>query len=167
MHAGPAAFIERPAIEGRQLFWLAALHRVNGMLYYRDDIWAGQCPTDRACDLLRRVNETGFTNFDPATWPSTKLPGGANGEGSFLYPGETGPLASLRLVNIADGIEDWSLLSRLSNNNSKDSRLWVSGAADLISRVVWNATVRNSDPWVLEGARQEAAARVLGNMGPG
>ena len=27
-------FIERPAIEARLLYWLSALHAVNGMLYY-------------------------------------------------------------------------------------------------------------------------------------
>ncbi len=27
-------FIERPAIEARLLYWLTALHAVNGMLYY-------------------------------------------------------------------------------------------------------------------------------------
>ena len=37
---------------------------------------------------------------------STTPPGGANGDGSFTYPGPGGaPLGSIRLSNIADGIE--------------------------------------------------------------
>ena len=38
-------FIERPAIEARLLYWLSALHAVNGMLYY--DVMASSiqhCP---------------------------------------------------------------------------------------------------------------------------
>ena len=31
--AGMNTFVERPAIEARLLYWLTALHAVNGMLY--------------------------------------------------------------------------------------------------------------------------------------
>ena len=54
------------------------------------------------------MNGTAFTDFNPATWPATNggtLTGSANGEGSLTYPGADGPVASVRLVNIADGIE--------------------------------------------------------------
>jgi hypothetical protein len=56
-----------------------------------------------------RINNTGLTDFNPATWngngKSTSPPGGANGDGSFTYPGPGGnPLGSIRLSNIADGI---------------------------------------------------------------
>ena len=33
VHAMNPVFIERPTVEGRMLFWLAALHGVEGMLY--------------------------------------------------------------------------------------------------------------------------------------
>ena len=33
-------YIERPAIDARLLFWLAALHAIDGMLYGNVDIWA-------------------------------------------------------------------------------------------------------------------------------
>lgn len=33
-------FIEYPAIQARMLFWLAALHGVNGLMYYQSDVWA-------------------------------------------------------------------------------------------------------------------------------
>ena len=154
-------WIERPALEARQLFWLAALHRISGMLYYSVDMWSFQCPEFRSCDPVRRVNNSAFTyGFKPATWPTHKLAGGGNGEGSFLYPGEHGPLASLRLVNIADGIEDWSLLSRLEPSSSLTNGT-LSRGADLISQVISNATDRCSDVRVLERVRREAALRVM------
>ena len=47
-------FIERPAIEARLLYWLTALHAVNGMLYYDVAIWSGQCPKERDCKPVVR-----------------------------------------------------------------------------------------------------------------
>lgn len=47
------------------------------------------------------------------------------------YPGPSGtPLGSLRLSNIADGIEDWQLFHRLGSTASS-----ISNAADLITQV--------------------------------
>ena len=40
-------FVERPAIQARLLYWLTALHAVNGMLYYDVAIWSDQCPSQR------------------------------------------------------------------------------------------------------------------------
>ena len=37
-------YIERPAIDARLLFWLAALHAIDGMLYGNVDIWAVRPP---------------------------------------------------------------------------------------------------------------------------
>jgi hypothetical protein len=44
-------FVERPAIQARLLYWLAALHAVNGMLYYDVAIWSDQV----ACSMLARA----------------------------------------------------------------------------------------------------------------
>ena len=91
--------VERPAIEGRLLYWLAALHAVDGMLYYEVDRWANEpCPSG-ACKTIGRINNTALTDFSPATFHS------ANGDGSFTYPGPEGPVGTIRLANIADGIE--------------------------------------------------------------
>jgi hypothetical protein len=104
-------FVERPAIDTRLLLWLAALHAVDGLLYYQIDLWSQQCPTLRPCKPLERINSTSLTDFDPRTFSggSTSihsLTGGANGGGNLVYPGESGPVASNRMVALADGIED-------------------------------------------------------------
>lgn len=92
------------------------------MLYYHINLWCNQCgPTPshlRPCTPVTRVNGTAFTDWNPGTWPGSNpgtkttpvtpfnsLVGDANGEGSLVYPGEDGPVGSIRLVNIADGIE--------------------------------------------------------------
>ena len=68
-------FIERPAIQARLLYWLTALHAVNGMLYYDVAIWSAQCPASakggkgRPCKPVGRINNTALTDFIPATFP--------------------------------------------------------------------------------------------------
>ena len=83
--------------------------------------------------------------------------GSTNGDGSFTYPGEGGkPLGSIRLSNIADGIEDWELFNKLGATGAS-----ISKAADLITQLVTNETARHEDPGLLEKLRREAAHRAM------
>jgi len=61
-------WVERPSIQGRLMYWLASLHAVNGMLYWGVGAWNGQCPSQRPCKPVGRINHTGLTDFNPATW---------------------------------------------------------------------------------------------------
>lgn len=61
-------WVEKPVIQARLMYWLAALHAVDGMLYWGIDVWSGQCPYPRTCNPVGRVNNTGLTDFIPATW---------------------------------------------------------------------------------------------------
>jgi hypothetical protein len=140
---------------------LKALHAINGMLYYDVAIWSEQCPSQRPCKPTERINGTGLTDFNPATWNgnghSTDGVGGANGDGSFTYPGPGGkPLGSIRLSNIADGIEDWELFNRLGTTTDH-----LAKGADLITRLITNITHRTEDPRLLEMVRREAAHRIM------
>ena len=149
-------FIERPAVQARLLYWLAALHAVNGMLYYHVDIWVHQCPKGRPCTPVSRINQTALTDFDPATFPNPSA-GSTNGDGSFTYPGAGGkPLGSIRLSNIADGIEDWELFNKLGATEAS-----ISNAADLITQLVTNQTDRHEDLGLLETMRRAAAHRIM------
>ena len=160
-------FVEWPAIQARLLFWLSALHGITGMLYYQDDLWWEECDspsTPRPCKPLARINNTAFTTFNPVTWDQPNLTevGGVDGDGSFTYPGETGPLATIRLVNIADGIEDVELFKQLGLSDSS-----LSNAADLITQLVSNATQRTEDPRLLETVRRQAAHRIISTQQAG
>jgi hypothetical protein len=112
VHAMNPVFIERPTIEGRMLFWLAALHGVDGMLYWADDYWDNEChgnttgtiiPTGRPCKPVDRIQATMFTDWQYT--PSFDATHHNNGDGSLVYPGPDGPLSSLRLEAMADGME--------------------------------------------------------------
>ena len=154
-------FVEWPAIQARLLFWLSALHGITGMLYYQDDLWWEECDTPstpRPCTPLSRINNTAFTTFNPVTWDQPNLTevGGVDGDGSFTYPGENGPLATIRLVNIADGIEDVELFKQLGLSDTS-----LSNAADLITQLVSNGTHRTENPRLLETVRRQAAHRIV------
>ena len=88
--------------------------------YYHVDQWVSQCNADhsatpavhtRECTPVHRISGTALTDFDPRTTSEQQprdsrypLYNGANGGGSLTYPGAAGPLASNRLIAIADGI---------------------------------------------------------------
>lgn len=82
--------IDGPALEHRVLFWQLWNAGLTGFLYW---------------------NATSWSRADPWTDPMT-FPGG-NGDGSLFYPGPEGPLPSLRLAVVRDGVDDFGYLSRL------------------------------------------------------
>lgn len=94
-------FIEYPAIDGRVLMGAqTAKYRPDGFLYYEISIWNGEPIT------------TGpFTSYDPRSWTTY------HGDGSWTCPGPDGtPLATVRLENFRDGVEDYAyalILERL------------------------------------------------------
>ncbi len=70
---------------------------VDGFLYYRVDRWYGHPVLD----------DDPTTSWDARTWNALA------GDGSLLYPGPNGPVPSIRLENIRDGLEDYNLLDTL------------------------------------------------------
>ena len=55
---------------------------------------------------LRKINDSMLCDWNPRSTAK------ANGDGSFVVPGPDGPLATIRLVNIRDGVEDVELFQR-------------------------------------------------------
>lgn len=82
--------LDHLAIEHRILFWQTFQCGADGLLYWNTVNW-------RYGDPWRNA----------ATWR------GSNGDGSLFYPGARGPLPSIRLEIIRDGIEDYDLLALL------------------------------------------------------
>ena len=246
--------VEWPGIEGRVVFWLAALHNIRGMLFWSDDWWVSQCPGPRSdpplppqncaadyctaelcplccnatcthppcvenkshtggshgpgssicpkqlpvchgfvagklygscqhqnasepvCAPVRRINDSARVDFSPQARPGTKAThnkfgldslGLLDGGGYLFYPGEQGPLSSIRLENIRDGLEDWSLFMMLGVDDAGPT----SHAADLLTQLVSDGTPSQvdgpkselyRDDWgLMERLRREAARRVM------
>lgn len=91
----PTLHIEDDAVAPRVMAWAQPLYGVTGFLHWEMTNWA---------------------NDDPYTDPY--LPPFGNGEGLLVYPprresGETGPVPSVRLELLRDGLEDYDLLFML------------------------------------------------------
>ena len=135
----------------RLLYWLASAHPVSGWLYYSSVMWK-RYPSSNS--VMSRLNGTASTNFDPANYiwlPRIDI--FANGDGNFVYPGLSGPIASVRLMNIRDGFEDAELFRKLS----------LEEVGKVVSGLVRSATEYTLDPVLLEKQRILAAAMVLEN----
>ena len=100
-------FIYYPLMESRILWWQMYHQEMDGFLYY--DMISG------TGDTLRINPEDGpFVNYH---FQNAHIPGSPEyisdlppGDGLLIYPGKDGPIASLRLANIRDGLEDYEYL---------------------------------------------------------
>ena len=142
-------FIERPLLMTRLLFWLASAHPVSGWLYYSSVMWRRH-PTSSS--FMDKLNGTARTDFDPANYiwlPRTDI--FANGDGNFVYPGNSGPIATVRLMNLRDGFEDAELFGKLSS---------LTTVGEIVSPLVRSATNYTLDHLLMEKQRILAASMI-------
>ena len=102
---------------------------------------------------LRKINDSMLCDWNPRSTAK------ANGDGSFVVPGPDGPLATIRLVNIRDGVEDVELFQRA---RAKCGDLPVRRA---LERAVANSTSHTSNATLLEGVRRHLG-RAAAGLGP-
>ena len=114
----PNYFIDAPALDLVMVPWITARYRMNGILYWAMNFW----------------NQTPNPWLDPVTYISGFHCSGGyvlNGEGSVIYPGDNtkqytgqpnvdGPVSSMRLELLRDGIEDYEYLWMLKNLGDGD-----------------------------------------------
>lgn len=94
--------------------WMASDYDITGNLFWAADFYA------KASSEIGMSNTPLEDYYDTAErFPNT------NGDGFLMYPGARygvdGPVASLRLEAIRDGLEDYELLNVLKKNNQKFS----------------------------------------------
>ena len=174
-------FLENAAIDARALSWWAALYGAQGWLYYLVDGWQ---PSSAAAPdtplplgphtphhpLVPRSGSSVYSDFSPRRYNpvANKHPSHgvafSNGDGILVYPGLNGPVSSMRLENFRDGLEDHSLLARLTAGAlAALAKQVLSFRADTYPRkagVGVNVTV---DAAGLERVRRRAAELVLSN----
>jgi hypothetical protein len=95
----PNFAIDFPAISARIIPWMCWKYNIKGLLYWCVNFW--------------KVNP--YESAMNTDWQQ-------NGNGLLYYPGKDGPVASLRLELIRDGMEDYEylyILSRLVNKAEK------------------------------------------------
>ena len=130
--------IDFPVLSYRIAPWLNRRYGVTGLLYWTTVCWTG--PPRNPWD------DPGFRmRF--------------NGEGALFYPGDDagieGPIATIRLKNLRDGMEDYEYFTLLEQRRGKE-------AVDRIVRTAvptWGAW--NQDPHQLLQLRQRLAREIL------
>jgi hypothetical protein len=114
----PNYFIDAPALDPVMVPWITARYHMNGILYWAANFW----------------NQTPDPWLDPVTYISGfDCSGGyvLNGEGSLIYPGDhtrrytgqpdvVGPVSSIRLELLREGIEDYEYLWMLKDKGDGD-----------------------------------------------
>lgn len=126
----------------RMIFWQQKREHVQGPLYWCTPYW-DPASTENPWDNMMTVKEI---NPD------------LRGDGSLFYPGRhvgvDGPVSSLRLEMIRDGLEDFDHLSMI------ESRLGRDACDAFISRLVRSLQDYEQDPMLLEQVRREMGARL-------
>lgn len=131
--------IENPLIEARSVFWQAFAHDVEGFLYWCVNLWWREHN-----DKL--IPSTAGPRLDFSVTTGGDLPS-LNGDGVLLYPGEDGPIGSIRLENIRDGLEDVELLYAYKQ------RFGAARVGEIMKKVTTSRTVYSRNPRDLLSAR--------------
>ena len=121
-------FIDFPGVDPRILGWQYWHHNVTGFLYY----------------LVNLYEKEDNWNQNGPKWPDRPwdpLSFNTNSDGILMYPGpDMTPLASTRLENIRDGIEDYEALAMLKDLAAQVEQ--KGGEEDLFARAHRVVTVR-------------------------
>ena len=153
-----------PLIESRVIWWQAYQQQMDGFLYWGLNIWDGP-HNDKPIDPDARVGtgvpaRPGIPFLD---WSITT--GGPtdeqwlqelHGDGRLIYAGKDGPIGSIRLANIRDGLEDYEYLWLLAKKLGS-----VEAARQACSPVTQGLTEFTRDPAVVEKARA-AVVKAIG-----
>ncbi|HOZ48184.1 MAG TPA: DUF4091 domain-containing protein [Candidatus Hydrogenedentes bacterium] len=136
-------FVDFDAIEHRILFWQAWALGVRGFHY-------------------------GSINACPDPWHDQLDLTPVNGNGCLVYPGESGPVASIRWETVRDGIEDYDYLVLLmarvrAARESGVSQALLDRAAEVanLSALLPNLLTFPREPSVLENKREEVARMIV------
>ncbi len=159
-HPHANMFVEYPAIEGRLLMGpMTAKLRPDGFLYYQISIWNSEKP----------IEGGPFTDWDPRSWTSY------HGDGSWTCVGPGGtPLATIRLENFRDGLEDYAyhkLLGQMiteARASGTQSRQWLQKAQEALEvpdELVQSAHAYSRDPAELYRWRDRMAEVIEEGMG--
>lgn len=97
-------FIEQPLIKTRLLHWINFRYGATGYLHWGYNHWRGEDP---------------FKNTTPPHSGPPYLPAG---DAWIVYPGDDGPLDSIRFEAMRDGLDDYTLLSQLAERAPEKAR---------------------------------------------
>lgn len=131
---------DNPLIEARVIGWQAWQERMDGFLYWGLNIWS-RPHNDRPIDPdAGPLLDWSITTGGDHAW--------LHGDGELLYAGPDGPIGSIRLANIRDGLDDYELLHQLAERAGQPA------AEALCERVTRRLTDYTRDPRAVRAARE-------------
>lgn len=142
---GPGApynnfFVNMSAMTHRMLFWQQKRENVEGLLYWSTTFWNPASTKDPWTDMgtVKDINKD------------------LRGDGSLFYPGKPvgvdGPVSSLRLEVIRDGLEDFDYLTLA------EAKLGNEAVQGYVVKLARNLKDYEQDPLALERVRRELGA---------
>jgi hypothetical protein len=141
-------YVDMAGVDHRALFWQQAHYQVQGFLYWSTTHWNPQAGTADPWTDMATVKD-----LSPKVY----------GDGSLLYPGAKvgleGPVASIRLKLIREGLEDVEYLRLLEDREGRDAARAVTG------RIVQGLDAYSKDVGLLL-AEREAVGRRLSEAQP-
>ena len=138
-HPYPNVWVDYPALDCRVWPWMSWKHDLDGMLYWSAVYWDQQDP-----------------------WRTAELFPHANGDGSLLYPDQSGaPIDSLRWECLRDGMEDYEVFCLLEaavrelGDREPELTAKIQSLLAISPEVLVSYKQYNPDPKALLAARRE------------
>lgn len=131
-------FLEQPLIKTRLLHWINFRYGITGYLHWGYNQWTADSP------------------FTHTTRPHGGPPYLPAGDPWIVYPGEDGPLDSIRFEAMRDGIGDFALLDALAEKDA-------AGAQELAGKLVLDFDRYNTDLRTFRAVRRELLSRLSGS----
>ena len=150
----PSYHIDDTLVGARAMGWMQKDYDVEGLLYWSTNIY-------------KKYDGSQYTERD--VWSDPLAFPGANGDGFLTYPGVKygidGPIGSIRLETIRDGIDDWKYLTILEEKlqfaNENFGTAYV--LDDLVSELyesIYRGAKAYDDPFTVLAAREKVAAMI-------
>lgn len=139
----PTYRTEDTLLSARSLGWMQAQYNVTGNLYWATDIYA-------------MYNTSAYVDIEEYYEGNASRYPNVNGDGYLFYPGKkygvNGPIGSLRLEAIRDGLEEYELLYALE---SRYKEIAASHALDAETDALYGSLTNNIYNGVLVSATSE------------
>ncbi|MBM3882503.1 MAG: DUF4091 domain-containing protein [Verrucomicrobia bacterium] len=136
-HPKTNLMIDWAGVAHRVLFWQQKQRGINGFLYWSAIYW------EKTRDPWTNMRTWEFRNR------------GSYGDGSLVYPGDrvgiNGPITSIRLELLRDGVEDLDYLTLFEKARGEEA------LQALIARATSDLNTYTTDPAVLDALRREMA----------
>jgi len=150
LYPQPNYYIDREAADPRMVSWITWRYKLDGILYWTSTFW----------------EEVRNPWIDPITWKWYPCNSPAAGEGSLIYPGNlamrysgqdnvAGPIGSIRLALLREGLEELELLRVLAESGGEDA------ADEIVASICRTIRDFSRDPNAIDVARNKVIQKIL------